>query len=288
MAAMFVAGASILMINFASLGEGIPVNRAGQPERVFRLCSAILRLDGLYVLLALCLAAPQLAVSQAIETTATPNNTLAMNVATTETDAPAQVTIGTARKPRDRPLVESEIAVTGMVPFGDVRMYSATVRCNAWTIAVEYDRHSFGHLLGARVDYVAEMIPFMLLSQPAVSDFWGNAKSPYQELVPGVSISPIGFRFLWFNGKRVRPFLTGKTGIAAFTKKAMSPNASYANSNTQGEMGVEIRVSDRVDLRLVPIMLFHVSNAYLAASNPGMDELASKFGVSFHLGKRRE
>ena len=264
------------------------VSNAGSLCRRRCLSAARFRLNGLFVLAALGLLGPQIARSQEAETAAATDNSLAMSVAAVETNAPAQVSIGTKRNTRDRPPVEREIAVTGMVPFGDVRMYSATIRCNAWTAAVEYDRHSFGHLLGARVDYVAEVIPFMLLSQPAVSDFWGNALSPNQELVPGVSISPIGFRFLWFNGRRVRPFLTGKTGIAAFAKKAMSPNASYANSNTQGEMGVEIRVSDRVDLRLVPIMLFHVSNAYLAASNPGMDELASKFGVSFHLGKRGE
>jgi hypothetical protein len=43
-----------------------------------------------------------------------------------------------------------------------------------------------------------------------------------------------------------------------------------------------------MDLRLIPLQFFHVSNAYLAASNPGMDELAAQFGVSFHLRGRGE
>ena len=93
--------------------------------------------------------------------------------------------------------MESELAVTTMIPDGDYRMFSATDRCNAWTAGVEYDRHSWGHLLKSQVDYVVEVIPIMILSQPAVSDFWGNAKSTNQELVPGVSITPFGFRFLW-------------------------------------------------------------------------------------------
>jgi hypothetical protein len=33
-------------------------------------------------------------------------------------------------------------------------------------------------------------------------------------------------------------------------------------------------------------VFFHVSNGYLAKSNPGMDELATKIGVSYHLGRR--
>jgi hypothetical protein len=45
-------------------------------------------------------------------------------------------------------------------------------------------------------------------------------------------------------------------------------------------------MTERVDLRIDPFEFFHVSNGYLAASNPGMDELAMKFGVTYHLSKR--
>jgi hypothetical protein len=34
-----------------------------------------------------------------------------------------------------------------------------------------------------------------------------------------------------------------------------------------------------------PVVYFHVSNGYLAASNPGFDQLGAKFGVSYHLGR---
>jgi Lipid A 3-O-deacylase (PagL) len=155
-------------------------------------------------------------------------------------------------------------------------------------MGVEYDRHSWGHFLKSRVDYVAEVLPFVLLSQPATSDFWGNAKSPNQEMVQGVSVSPFGFRFLWRSNKAVKPYVVGKLGAAVFRKKALSPNASYANFNVQADFGLQIRLTDRVDLRVEPFGFFHVSNGYLAASNPGMDELATKIGVSYHLRKHRE
>lgn len=201
------------------------------------------------------------------------------------TSALGETKPGTTKEISDRRPVESDLSVMGTIPDGDYRMFSATVRCTAWTVGVEYDRHWF-HLLGSRADYVAEVLPLVFLSQPAVSDFWGNAKSPNQQTVPGISLSPFGFRFLWRGTKAVKPFAVGKVGAIAFTKKAFSPNASYANVNVQAAFGFQIRMTQRVDLRVEPFEFFHVSNAYLAASNPGMDQLSTRIGVTYHLGKQ--
>ena len=181
--------------------------------------------------------------------------------------------------------VESEISVMGMVPYGDYRLFSATMRCNAWTAGVEYDRHSWGNFLGSQMDYVVEVIPLVFLSQPARSDFWGNATSPNQELVHGLSLSPFGIRWLWRSDKAIRLYVVSKLGAIVFDKKAFSPKASYANFNVQAAFGVQIRMTKRMDLRIDPFEFFHVSNGYLAASNPGMDELATRFGVTYHLGR---
>jgi len=230
-------------------------------------------------LTALYLLLPPLASSQV--TNAPPGNNSMM-----ETDTPSGMDSGVIKTPPVKQPVASEIAVTAMVPYGDYRLYSATVRCDAWTVGVEYDRHSWGHFLKSQFDYVVEVIPIVILSEPAKSDFWGNAMSPNQQLVPGLSISPFGFRWLWRGNKAIRPYVTGKLGAIAFTKKAFSPNASYVNFNVQADFGILFRMTERVDLRVDPFVFFHVSNGYLAASNPGMDELATKIGVSYHLGKQ--
>jgi hypothetical protein len=44
-------------------------------------------------------------------------------------------------------------------------------------------------------------------------------------------------------------------------------------------------MTERLDLRVEPFEFFHVSNGYLAASNPGMDELATRIGISYYLRK---
>ena len=230
---------------------------------------------------------PQLAHSQEKETAAATMTPL-VKESTEDANAPAaEVTRPTPKLSGKQP-VESEIAVTGMVPYGDYRLYSATIRCNAWTVGVEYDRHSWGYFLKSQFDYVVEVIPILLLSEPAKADFWGNPKSPNQQWVPGVSVSPFGFRMLWRPHKAIRPYIIGKLGAAVFTQKVLSPAASYANFNVQADLGFLIKMTERVDLRVDPFVFFHVSNGYLPASNPGMDELATKIGISYHLGKQEK
>src|SRR6202012_2764672 len=116
-----------------------------------------------------CLFAPRLAQSQGTDTTGVMGTSVVTAVGA---DAMAGPVINGTKVPSDRPPVDREIAVMGMIPAGDYRMFSATVRCNAWTVGVEYDRDGWGHLLGLRIDYVAEVIPVLILSEPAKSDFW--------------------------------------------------------------------------------------------------------------------
>jgi hypothetical protein len=203
-------------------------------------------------------------------------------------NAPDATGAGVMRTPAPKKPVEQEISVMGMIPDGDYRLISTTIRCDAWTVGVEYDRHSWGYLFRAQWDYVAEVIPFVLLSEPAKADFWGNPESPYQQHLYGVTVVPFGFRMLWRGNRPLKFYLSSKVGAIVFNQKALSLNASYANINVQAAFGVQYRLSDRIDLRVEPFTFFHISNGYLAASNPGMDELASRYGISYHLGRRSE
>jgi hypothetical protein len=239
-----------------------------------------LRLGGLSLLIVLGLLALPPAHGQETETAVSPRIPLA-------TDTPVVAGTGVARQQPDRRSPEQELTVESMVSYGDYRIFAAAERCNIWTSGVEYDRHMLGYHIGAQIDYVVEVLPFVLLSQPVNADFWGNPRSPYQELVPGLGISPIGFRLKWRSNRSIKPYLIAKGGAIAFTKKALSPSATYLNYNWQGELGVEFPLTDRVELRVAPIEIFHVSNGHLSGSNPGVDELSAKFGVSYHLGRRR-
>jgi hypothetical protein len=198
----------------------------------------------------------------------------------------AEMDGGAAKKPRVKREVEKEIAYTGLMSYGDHKMFGAAIRCQVWLAGVEYDRHIWGRHWKSQMDYVVEFLPFVLLDEPAKADKWGNPKSKYQQLVPGVAISPFGFRNMWRANMKVKPYLIGKAGIVVFTKKALSPVATYENLLIQGEFGLQIRMTNRVELRVSPFEYVHISNAYINGSDPGLDELSAHLGITYHLGKK--
>lgn len=201
-------------------------------------------------------------------------------------DAPAEVDSGATKKPRKKKDEQRELAVTGLMSYGDHKMFGAALRCDIWVAGVEYDRHIWRYFLKARVDYVVELLPFVLLREPVLADVWGNPLSPNNKFVHGMGLSPFGFRYMWRSNMKVKPYLIGKAGGVFFPIKVLSPTASYANLAIQGDFGLQIRMTDRVELRVDPIEYFHFSNAFIVKSNPGLDELSAKVGLSFHLGKQ--
>jgi hypothetical protein len=242
------------------------------------------------ILAVLCLLTPQVALSQQAKTawmSNAPETNVTLQMKTpVDMNTPAETAMGVRTISSGKQPVESEIAETNLISYGSHKLFGAAIGCNLWTAGVEYDRHIWGYHLKSRMDYVVEVLPFVLLSEPTKADYWGNPLSTNLELVHGLGLSPFGFRMLWRSNKVVKPFLIGKAGVIAFPKKVLSPNATYANFAFQGDFGLQIRLTKRVELRLDPLEYFHFSNAFLAGSNPGFDELGAKFGLSYHLGKK--
>lgn len=180
----------------------------------------------------------------------------------------------------------SEISWIGSQSFGHFEIYVSTKWSELATTGVEYDRNVWGRVLGARLDYCADFLPVMILRQPAKTDVWGNPMTKDQEVLYGIGIAPVGARLLWRDGKRWKPYFNSKGGIAAFTKKVASQDASYENFTLQFGTGTQLRVTPRWDARM-GINYFHISNAFLAPSNPGIDSIHYTFGLSYHLGGNR-
>ena len=149
---------------------------------------------------------------------------------------------------------------------------------------VEYDRHSWGRFIGARRDYVAEVLPISILKQPSVTDVYGNRRSRTFEDLYGLGISPAGMRLLWRDGKAFKPYYTVKGGLIAFNQKSVSQYASYFNFSLQQSVGMQFRLTDRWDLR-TGFEVFHFSNGFVVPSNPGLDSMAYNVGLTWHLGK---
>jgi Lipid A 3-O-deacylase (PagL) len=206
--------------------------------------------------------------------------TLAATLSLLAPPAAAQRALGPAlRQPP-----QSELAVEGMASYGNYRIFASGTDCKLYTSGLEYDRNSWGYFLTARMDYVAELLPFVLLNEPAKADMWGNPESTARQLVPGIGISPIGLRMMWRSKHALKPYLTVKGGVIAFDKKVLSTEATYLNFSLQSGIGVQVRLTQRVDLRLGLFNDFHFSNAFMVPVNPGLDVMNANLALSYHLG----
>jgi hypothetical protein len=191
--------------------------------------------------------------------------------------------------PSQRTPVESELIFQGLSSVGHFHIFA-----NSWwsylsTGGVEYDRHSWGKLGGARVDYSAEFLPLIILRQPTKTDVFGypiGAGRTQREVVPGVGILPIGMRLIWREGKRVKPYYVIKGGMTGYSKKAFSQDAAYENFCLDQSTGLQIRLNDRIDFR-AGVGVFHQSDGFVVPSNPGLDEMVYSGGISYHLGHAR-
>jgi hypothetical protein len=179
--------------------------------------------------------------------------------------------------------VESEIIFEGLQSFGHWKILAGPGSSYFSTVAIEYDRHSWGRLLGARFDYSADFMPVILLHQRSKTDEWGNPKSTTYETFPGIGIAPIGFRLLWFDGNRFRPYFITKGGMTGYTRKAFSQFSSYQDFSLQMSVGMQLKLTDRWDFRGA-FEYFHQSNGFSVASNAGLDAMTYRGGLSYHLG----
>ena len=76
---------------------------------------------------------------------------------------------------------ETEIAFEDEASFGHSHIEAGSWSSYLHVVGFEYDRNSWGKFIGARMDYVAEILPVTLLRQPAVEDEYGDpaSRNPY-------------------------------------------------------------------------------------------------------------
>ena len=181
---------------------------------------------------------------------------------------------------------ESELAVEGMVSYGNWQIFAAGIWEHLYTAGFEYDRHSWGQFAGAQMDYAADFTPLVLLREPATLNPYGIRRSKPGDYVTlhGLAFSPIGLRMEWRPEKKFKPYFTVLGGAIGFTKKALSPDASYYDFTLHESVGFYLQMSQRVDMRFGLFGDFHFSNAYATSYNPGLDNMNSQLAVSYHFG----
>jgi hypothetical protein len=181
---------------------------------------------------------------------------------------------------------KSELVYETLNSFGHLRIFGNTYWSYLHVAGVEYDRNTWSKFIGARMDYVGEILPVVVLKQPANTDVFGDKLGNTFETVGGLGISPVGLRMMWRDGKRWKPYFEAKGGMIAFTKKAPGVDSTYQNFSLQQSVGVQFQLSQRWDLR-TGLGDFHFSNGYMVPSDPGLDVMNFSAGLSYYLGTRK-
>src|ERR1039458_6691227 len=180
-----------------------------------------------------------------------------------------------------KPPSASEITIEGMASYGSWIIFASGRDCKIYDVGIEYDRHIWGRFLKARMDYAAEVLPMVLLNQPTEMDIWGNPLTTSRKIVPGVDVSPVGFRWLWRDGRAIKPYMVVKVGVIAFTQKALSSQSTYEDFSLRSTGGLQVRLNDRFDLRLGLFGYMHFSNGFITPANPGLDVMDSSLGLTY-------
>lgn len=183
------------------------------------------------------------------------------------------------------PSPASEITFEYEASFGHSHVEAGSWWSYLHVAGFEYDRNSWGRFIGARMDYVAEILPVTILRQPSAEDEYGDPLSHHFTTVPGLGLTPVGLHMLWRDGKFFEPFFTAKGGVVAFTQKALSPDGAYLNFTLQENLGAEFRLNRAWGFR-AGFSEFHFSNARQVPSNPGLDEMMYTAGLSYRLHSR--
>lgn len=183
---------------------------------------------------------------------------------------------------------QREIIYEGLVSYGNYRVFGGAENVKLYAAGVEYDRELWRHLFHMRIDGVMEVLPVLFLTQPRRTDIWGDTLSRRRTLVPGAGITPLGFRLLWRDGKKIEPYFEAKGSVLGFTEKALSRDATYENWSFDLTDGLKVRLRGRYELRLGLLNDLHFSNAFVVRSNPAVDVMNINLGLVCRLGNSRK
>jgi len=185
-----------------------------------------------------------------------------------------------SKHPMDR-----ELIVEGEGSFAHYHIFAYTWWSELYTGGIEYDRNTWGTFLKSQMDWSMEVLPVTILVQPSKTDNFGDPLTKAKQVNPGLGIYPIGLRMKWRPDKVYQPYLILKGGMLIFDKKALSYAATYQNFSLQIGIGIQRRLTDRLDMR-IGYEDIHFSNDFMVANNPGLDVMAYDGGIVYRFKKK--
>jgi hypothetical protein len=140
----------------------------------------------------------------------------------------------------------------------DIGVWNAGFRYG-WVLT---DAHGPSFLRG-RLEYAMDAIPFFWFFQPGGTAF-------------GAGVSPLVFKWNFAASERVVPYVELGGGLVV-SSRDVPPGISQFNFTSGGAVGTHLVRGDRAFTLEVRYM--HISNAGLAAPNPGINTIQVRIGI---------
>ncbi len=180
--------------------------------------------------------------------------------------------------------IDRELITEGQGCVGHWHLFGYSWWSKLYTGGIEYDRNTWGTFLKAQMDWAMEVMPVAILVQPTKTDVFGDQLSSTKFVNPGVGVYPIGLRMKWRPNKGFEPYFIIKGGMLLFDKKALSSDAAYLNFSLITGLGMQRRLTKRIDMR-VGFEDIHFSDGFIVPANPGLDVMAYNGGIVYRLGR---
>jgi hypothetical protein len=135
--------------------------------------------------------------------------------------------------------------------------------------------------------YSSELTPYINIDEPIynVNDM-GPVEIGRKQTVGG-GITPVGFNFDFYPGRRIQPFFRVDYGVLYYHDRVLSPEGSQFMHTVDFGVGVHI-FQTRTTSTTLGFRYIHMSNADISEHNPGTDAETFFVGLSrFHSSKSR-
>jgi lipid A 3-O-deacylase PagL len=184
-----------------------------------------------------------------------------------------------------------ELGVFGVLPLANGHLRGTTSDRHFFLFGLSYS-YLLTHRRVCDVRWVSEIMPVELLAEPFIK---GTNIQTLRSVAPftetkttfGLGTNPVGAEVIFLPEKRWQPFTGVHAGASYFTRNVLGFRAAQFNFMLDGRAGVRIPLHGGKSVS-VAYMFQHMSNAYTALENPGVDSHMVHVAYTFPFRFRRD
>lgn len=179
---------------------------------------------------------------------------------------------------------ENEMGFFGTIPMANASYRADAVDRQFYIFGVSYNRLLVhGHFCDVR--WVSEIMPAVVLREPflkgtSIPVLSANPPSTSTGVTYGMGSNPVGAQVIFLPQGKWQPFMGVHGGVTYFTRNVLSPQGSQFNFLLDGRAGMRYMLNGRRSVSIA-YRFQHMSNAYTAVDNPGLDSQMVQLSYNF-------